>query len=359
MAVTATPESPAVKSPALERVFALLDGMDETAVRAHGLGPLAARRWRERGLPVPADFVRMKRAATVAPRLAKVVLERAAAAYGGRLLVFKGPEIAARYPPGTRFFSDLDLLTDDASAAQSALLGRGFVEVDDPEDIYADLHHLKPIHLPGIPLNLELHRRPKWPAVLPLPDVREIVEAAIPSRTSPALLAPAPAHHALIVIGHAWAHMPLRAIRTLLDAELVAAEAEQAEIERVAARWGIERLWRTDAAIRAWLFRDGPEPAAVRLWGRHLRTAGEPTVFASHAERWFAPFWMLPPAPAAHASIRAVAKDVAPAGGESWSTKARRVARATRNALKTHSEHGWDPREGPARRQRGGDRTRR
>ena len=63
-----------------------------------------------------------ERAAAVAPRLAKVVLERAAAAYGGRLLVFKGPEIAS-YPPGTRFFSDLDLLTDDVPAAQSGAPG--------------------------------------------------------------------------------------------------------------------------------------------------------------------------------------------------------------------------------------------
>ena len=50
---------------------------------------------------------------------------------------------------------------------------------------YADLHHLKPIHLPEIPLNLELHRRPKWPEALPPPDVREVVEAAIPSALPP------------------------------------------------------------------------------------------------------------------------------------------------------------------------------
>jgi Uncharacterised nucleotidyltransferase len=344
-------------SPALERVTGLLDEMDEAAARAHGLGPLAARRWRERGRAVPSDFARMERAATISRRLAKTVLEQAASAYDGPLLVFKGPEIAELYPPGTRFFSDLDVLTDDAPAAQSALLAAGFVEVDDPEGVYAEIHHLNPIHLPGIPLNLEIHSRPKWPSVLPRPDVAEIVEAAVPSRTSVAgLLAPAPAHHALIVVGHAWAHMPLRAIRTLLDAELVAAEAEAEELERVAARWGVERLWHTDAAVRAWLFADGPEPLAVRVWGRHLRAAREPTVIASHVERWLAPFWLLPPGAATRASARAIARDVAPQGGESWGAKARRVARAARNAFKTHSEHGWDPREGPAPRRSDADR---
>jgi hypothetical protein len=360
VAVTEGGERSAPTAAVFERVDALLDELDESAVRAHELGPLAARRWRATGCPVPPDFVRMERAATVSARLAIHVLERAASAYGGPLLVFKGPEIAERYPAGTRFFSDLDLLTDDAPAAQSALLAAGFTEVEDPEGAYADIHHLQPLRLPEIPLNLEVHSRPKWPSALPAPEVSEILAAAVPSRIPVSgLLAPAPAHHALIVVGHAWAHMPLRAIRALLDAEVVAAEADPAQIESSAARWGAARLWRADAAIRAWFFRGAREPAAVRLWGRHLRTGREPTVLASHVERWLAPFWMLPAPAAARVSAGALAGDLTPEPGESRKAKAGRTARAARNALRSHSEHGWDVREGPAPRRGGADGRRR
>ena len=60
--------------------------------------------------------------------------------------------------PGLRSFGDLDLLTDDAEAAQAALLAAGFQEVFEPE-IYEDIHHLRPLWWPGLPLVVELHTR--------------------------------------------------------------------------------------------------------------------------------------------------------------------------------------------------------
>lgn len=340
--------TPAEPSAVWARIESLVDDMSENEVRAHDLAPAAALRWRTTGRAVPADFARAGRAATLAPRIATAILERARVAYDGPMLLFKGPEVAALYPYGTRFFSDLDLLVDEASAAQAALAEAGFLEVDDPEEHFADLHHLTPLYWPGLPFHVEIHSRPKWPSALPLPPVDEILEAAVPSRLSvERLLAPSPVHHALMLVGHAWAHMPLRSIRSLLDTALVAAEADPAEIDEVAERWGVERPWRTNAAICAWLFGSAPTPPAVVLWGRHLLQAREQTVLEGHVERWLSPFWMLPPAAATRCAAKAFGRDFARVGDESWGTKSSRVGRATANAFRTRSQHGWHSREGP------------
>ena len=77
-------------------------------------------------------------------------------------MLFKGPETAAHYPhPALRRFWDLDLLVPDAGATQRSLLKAGFREVGDPA-LYADIHHLRPLTLPGLPLAVEVHDRPKW-----------------------------------------------------------------------------------------------------------------------------------------------------------------------------------------------------
>src|SRR2546430_15394590 len=80
------------------RVDALVDRMADDQIRAHGLLPLAALRRRETGREVPVDFAHELRATRTARMIVPALLTRIRGAVGGRLLVFKGPEVAARFP---------------------------------------------------------------------------------------------------------------------------------------------------------------------------------------------------------------------------------------------------------------------
>src|SRR5947209_8289690 len=71
----------------------LLDRLDPELTGDHGLGPLAARRYRQRGEEPPERIFREERAARAAALLAPVLLSRARAAYDGSLLLVKGPEL--------------------------------------------------------------------------------------------------------------------------------------------------------------------------------------------------------------------------------------------------------------------------
>ena len=132
------------------------------ALRAHGLHLLAGARLRALGRPVPEEILDAEWRAAIATLAVPALLERARAAYDGQLMVMKGPEVALRYPdPGLRAYRDIDLLADDAEAAERALLAAGFramgtAEVDDVG------YHVCPLVWPGLPLCIELHRWPHW-----------------------------------------------------------------------------------------------------------------------------------------------------------------------------------------------------
>ncbi len=241
-------------------------------------------------------------------------------------MLFKGPEVARLYPPGGRAFSDLDLLSPRAEAAQRELLDAGFRE--DQLGIVAT-YHLQPVIWETFPLEVELHHQFKWPASVRRPPLGEIVEACVPSGVGvEGVLAPRPAHHALILAAHSWEHRPLRLVRDLLDVALVSAEADEGELERTAAAWGLGPLWRTTRSAVACLFEDGPRPVSLRTWARHLPTVRDRTVIESHLERWMSPFWDRPFGRAL-ANIPAVlAREVRPLPGEGWRDKLGRTVTA-------------------------------
>ena len=121
------------------------------------------------------------------------LLARVRAAWDGPLVLMKGPEVALDYrAPGLRSFGDLDLLTDDAEAAQAALIAAGFHEVFDPE-IYKDIHHLRPLWWPGLPLVVELHSRAELAGRVPRPVDRRAARRrrAGPARRRPGVDDPA------------------------------------------------------------------------------------------------------------------------------------------------------------------------
>ncbi len=309
-------------------------------LRVHRLELVAAELCRRRAEPVPAELRDEELLAAATALAAPVALARARAAYGGPLVLMKGPEIALRYPePALRPFCDLDLLADDAPAAHGALLQAGFAIAGRWAD-HVELHHLRPLCWPGLEIAVEVHSRVNVPAGLTAPDTRAIIHAAQPARFGGGeVLAPAPAAHALIAAAHSWAHAPLACIGQLADVALLAAEAEPGEIDALARHWGWTRMWHTTRAATEALFGAASPTVPMRLWGRHLFDARERTLFARHLEEATSPLWGLPPIRAPAGLARVTARRIRPSADETWRRKLRRVRRAAGNARLRHSEH--------------------
>lgn len=325
-----------------ERIDELLAATPRTVdeLRLHRVELLEARRRRARGLDVGPELAREEGVA-IADELAVLpLLARVRAGWDGPLVLVKGPELALDYPgPRLRRFGDLDILADDAQAAQAALLAAGFEEVCDP-DVYVDIHHLRPLWWPGLPLVVELHTRPNWPARVPAPPVAELLAAAVPSRLGvPGVAALPPDHHTLLLAAHAWAHQPLGRLGNLLDVAACLRRADPAEVAALARRWGCERMWgTTHAAVRAIVDGEG-RSAAVAVWAGHLTELRERTVFEWHLHKWLAPVWGLPRRHVPRALARAVVDDLRPEGSEPLRSKLRRARLAITDAGTARSEH--------------------
>lgn len=324
-----------------ERVIRLVNRAPSlTDLEYHRLHLCAARNPETCGLPVRRDLVAKEQSAALRALAAPAVLRRMRAAADGPLLLVKGPDVGRYYPdPLVRPFRDLDVIVLDAASTQRQLLAAGFAEVGDPE-LYVDIHHLRPVAAPGLPLIVEVHHSAKWVDGLRPPEARELIEAARPGDVGvEGVLTLPPAHHALLLAAHAWAHRPLGRLGDLVDIALVASRAERTQLERVARGWGLTRVWRTTAAAIEALFGDGPRPAALTLWARHLEGVRERTVLEAHVQRWLSAFWAVPPATAAHASLREIRGDLLPEDGEGWRSKRVRVRAALSNALVRKSQH--------------------
>lgn len=322
----------------VDRALASAPRLDD--VLRHQLGPLEARRLGALGRAVPDALVRAEHAAVIATLTAPVVLARAREAYEGRIVLMKGPAVAARYPdPVLRGFKDLDLLVEDAAAAQRALVGAGFQPVGDPA-LYDGIHHLRPLALAGLPLTVEVHSAPKWIDGLEPPTTAELVDAAFAGGVElEGVMALPDAHHAIVLAAHAWAHEPLRRLRDLVDVAAVVQGIDRDELRAVAAGWGVERAWRTTIGAADALFLGGAPPWAVRTWARNVAKARERTVLENHLARWLAPFWALPAPVAVRALGATLAGEIRPKPGEGWGAKLSRSGRAARNALRRRSEH--------------------
>ena len=328
-----------------DTIWAAVDGLLDVAasptdLRAHGLHLLAVRHWREQGLPVPAELVQAERLASFVALGAPAVLAEARSAYDGPMLVLKGPELAARYPePALRPYGDLDLLVDDAERAHAALVDAGFVPMGPPSP--DDFHHLQPLHSARFPMRVEIHTRPSWYDGAEPPRFAELLASARPAALGvDGVLAPAPAHHALLIAAHAWTHEPLGRISHLLDTALLAAECDRADLDDLAARWNATRLWGTTfAVVDALLLGRGELPPGLRLATRKLARVEERSVLESHLWRGLAPFWALPKRDAVRVTTSTFAEAVRPAPGEAWSSKARRSVVTLKHMFMRRSDH--------------------
>jgi hypothetical protein len=291
-----------------------------------------------------------ERAAAIAQMTAPAMLQRIAAASDGPIIVLKGPEVAASYAdPSLRGFVDLDLLVPDAPAVQQALVSSGFEAFGDPDE-YLDLHHQRPLRFAGMVVSVEVHSAPKWVPGLRPPPIEELLADSVPSATGIAgIAALSPAHHALILAAHSWAHQPLRRLRDLVDIAAVCGLAEREEIRRIASAWELDRVWRTTEKVIDALFGDGPTPRVLRLWARNLAKVRERTVLELHAEHAVSNFWALPPRRALALLPGAVGAELTPRQDESWRSKLARTTLAVRNAFRRHSSHAeeWERRARP------------
>ncbi len=313
---------------------------DLGALRANRIHLLAARHWRELGREVPSELEAAERKSVLVTLILPELLGRVRAAFDGPLVVHKGPEIADRYPdPALRPYIDLDVLVPAAKPVQRALVDVGFVEVGDPAS-YTDSPHCLPLLWPGLPLLVEVHDRPNWPARLGVPPARELLEHAVPSSLGvEGVLTLAPAHHALVVAAHSWAHGPMARVGDLVDVAVMADALDRDELCRLARRWGLERLWRTTlGTAEAVLFGD-PKPWALRVWARNLSAVRERSVLENHIGLWLAGFSALGASRGALAMVAQVGQDLRPVRGETWGAKLSRTRAALRDARVKKSVH--------------------
>jgi Uncharacterised nucleotidyltransferase len=330
-----------------EGVDRVLECLTPERATAHGLGALAARRLRLAGHSVPEQLFREERAGRTATLVAPALLKRARDAYDGPLLLVKGPELVARYPDAARRFGDLDLVAGNAEEAQAALLAAGFRLEERPrwppegyDDVRRPHYHLHPLEWPGLALRIEIHKHVKWPEGLRPPRNEELFEAAVPSVVGvESLLAPHPDHHAVVLASHAWGEIPMRTLRQLVDVLAFAEDRDRDELQELAARWGIERGWRSTIAVGDWLFHGASEPRLVAVWARYLREFREPTVLEMHMQEWLAPFWLTTPQAAARKTFSAVLRDLRPRPNQTWGGKLRQTIRALTHPLSSESEH--------------------
>lgn len=343
--------------PSADRAAAVWSAVDRLVDRAanlddltaHGLHLLAARRWRLLGRDVPRSVVDLERRAGAIVLAATIAVECAREAYDGSMLLMKGLEVGERYPdPALRPLRDVDLLVDDPQRAQRALIDAGFQPVGEDDGYYADRHHLRPLHLPGFPIVVELHRHPQWVSWAAAPSFAELASEAVPSVTGiEGLLAPSAAHHALLLASHSWSGAPLRRIADLIDITLLSETVDQAELWEAARRWQVDGVWKTtSAAAEAVLFGGPALPWHVRFWAGDVLHVKERTVLSNHVRRIASAFSALPPRRAVPAALRAVGRELRPDPGERWPEKVRRGARAARHAFQPVSRHSRGLRDG-------------
>jgi hypothetical protein len=274
-------------------------------------------------------------------------------AYDGPIVVIKGPEVGARYPdPALRPLRDLDVLVRDAPAAQRALVAAGFREVGDP-DLYVDIHHLRPVLWPGLPLIIEIHSEPKWPEGLVPPPVEELLDAARESAWGvEGILGLPPAEHALLLAAHSWAHSPLLRISDLVDIAALSNHEDLQEFRRLAQRWQLGRIWETTVAAVDSVIYGERTSLPLRTWARHLPRVRDRTVFESHLEEFLSDFWAKAPLAALRSSALTLRDVVRPGVDETWRAKLGRTRSAVRNAFTRRHEHNRELGEGASVRRR-------
>jgi Uncharacterised nucleotidyltransferase len=307
--------------PLWRAVDALVATATPQALHAHRLEAFAVERRRRLGLQLSPPQEITARTAALGERVALELLSRIREVCDGPLMVIKGPEVAALYPPRCRTYRDLDLLVPDAEAVQGALIADGFVE-----DGGAPLHHLAPLRLPGSHFTIEIHRELPWAHLLPPPPLAGVFAAAQPSHVNvPGVNAPSPAHHAVLLAAHGWQHQPLIVLRDLIDVAAAASLVSRDELDEVAAEWRVRKIWRTTIGCADALFNRAPRTTALKILARHLESARVPSKFEYDVSLVLSGFWGLPVPTAGRHAAKLAWSRLRPVHGQTWLSKLGRV----------------------------------
>jgi hypothetical protein len=312
------------------RLERLLADASPAGIRTHKLGPLAARFARLRGDSAVRHGSGEEQGAQIAAVLVKPLLERIRSVCDGPLVLVKGPEVARLYPGSARAFGDVDLIVGRPEETQVALLAAGFEETGDS---FPDAHHLRPLKWPGLGLKVEIHRHPSWPKRLEPPPFAEILEAARPATCGvDGVLAPDPAHHALILVAHGWKENPLGTLRDLVDVAAVAATTADDALEQAARRWRVERILDATRIVFDSVVSGEQLPWRLRLWAGHLQDVRARTPVESLLRDWLQSFWKLQLNEAVLELGTTVRRQARRKDDEPWRTKLKRASGRARRA---------------------------
>ena len=308
------------------RVDALIERADTISdLRWHRLHLYAAWRWRSLGRRISDELHAFDRQAAALRLSMPTVLARVREAYDGPIVLLKGADVAARYPtPELRPSADLDLLVPDAEHVYRALVNHGFNEWQGEARLSAEHHHLQLLVWPGLPGGVEIHRAPNWPTWLTAPRTDELIsEATSESVVGHGILTLPPAHHALVLTAHLWRDDPMGRVGQLIDVLLMSGSVDGTSIEKLARRWGIERLWRTTrAAAHRILLGEQDVPLGARVLTSRHESMRQRTVLESKVFEICAPFFGLPPSRAITDAARHVIWALQPGPNETWGEKA-------------------------------------
>jgi hypothetical protein len=154
-------------------------------------------------------------------------------------------------------------------------------------------------------------------------DVQELFASAVPSATGiDGIETVHPAQHALLLAAHSWQHEPLRKVIDLVDVAVMMEGIDPAEVECLAERWRLGRVWGVTArAIEAFQTGKPPRQFAERVVGRHVWNVRERTPFGQHVATWTHGFWAPTPSVAVRTTVETIIRDAMPVGGESWREK--------------------------------------
>ena len=197
---------------------------------------------------------------------------------------------------------------------------------------YENIHHLRALWWPGLPLIVEIHDGAKWPDGLRGPSPEELLASAVPSRLGVDGIGALPRPSTRCCWPRTrWAHEPLGRLGQLVDVAATLQRTDPDEVESLARRWDCLRMWRaTHRAVRAVVEGEG-HSLAVSLWGRQLRAVRERTVFEMHVTEAVGSIWAGAPVEAPRALRRLP--------DETWGAKLARTARAMGNARVSKADH--------------------
>lgn len=325
-----------------QSVDRLIDAaQDIDGLVAHGVAPIAAWRWRERGMPVPPAIEDAARRSAFAHLCAPSLLGTIRDLIDGPIILLKGLESARLYPdPLLRPFGDIDLLVHDVATAERRLLNAGFAYAGNVAHRIPGHHHDTPLRKPGLPVAIELHHAPGWLTWMTPPTNADLFTHAIPSSAGiEGVHALPPAPFALFLAAHAWRHGPGTSLLHLIDIALARRQANSQALQALAQDWGMQKLWHaTNTLIDAFLS-DPPTTLTrlQRLWSRHLTDLRERTVLETYLALWSRGAAAPSTRTAAHTILTDIRVSFTVHDWQDRRLKTRRIASALRRARQPRS----------------------